>query len=141
MIQVYREEFILWSIIALVLLAIPLGALYTAFNGKYLNGVYLDEKGVKTIYVYGWTHEEGGWDPSEIVVKAGEKVRLVIRSMDMAHGLQIPDLGIDTGVIKPGYEYVIEVTFDKPGEYTFYCSVYCSPLHYKMMGKIIVLPG
>lgn len=134
-----REELVLWFVVGFVLAAIPLTSLYTASNAKYLFGASTSEGGIRTIYVYGWTVEEGGWSPGEIVVRSGERVRLVIRSMDMSHGLQIPELGIDTGVIKPGYEAVIEISLDKPGEYTFYCSVYCSPLHYKMVGKIVVV--
>jgi len=131
----------LWFLVGFVLAAIPLTSLYTASNDKYLLSAYASEDGVRTIYIYGWTVEDGGWNPGEIIIRSGERVRLVIRSMDMSHGFQIPELGIDAGVIKPGYETVIEVSFERPGEYTFYCSVYSSPLHYKMIGKIVVVQG
>jgi len=119
---------------------IPTGSLYVASSNKYIFSSLDDDKSTKrVIYVFGWTAENGGWEPRTIIVKKGETVKLVIKSMDMTHGFLIAELGIDTGPIKPGYEKVIELTFDKVGEYIFYCSVYCSPSHNKMTGKIIVV--
>jgi heme/copper-type cytochrome/quinol oxidase subunit 2 len=121
---------------------IPLGSLYIANNNKYILSIKdIDTTRIKTIYIFAWTTEIGGWEPKNITVKKGETIRFVIRSMDMTHGFLIPELKVDSGAIEPGYEKIIEIRFDKVGEYTFYCSVYCSPLHYRMTGKIIVVEG
>jgi|Deesub1362B_J571_1020462.scaffolds.fasta_scaffold00004_101 cytochrome c oxidase subunit 2 len=136
-----REELILTVSVILVLILIPTAAIYIKYNGKTLPIGPWKEKQEGTVIVYAWTQEDGGWMPNEIIVKKGETVTFVIRSMDMAHGLIIPELNVDSGVVKPGSEKSIQVTFEKPGIYVFYCSVYCSPLHYKMTGKIIVVEG
>jgi cytochrome c oxidase subunit 2 len=135
-----REELILTFIVIFVLIAIPSFSIYEKYNGGTLAfGIRQEELDEGVVVVYGWTTENGGWKPNEIVVRKGETIKLVIRSMDMAHGFLIPDLDVDSGVIKPGSENVIEITFDKTGEFTFYCGVYCSPLHYKMTGRIVVV--
>lgn len=97
--------------------------------------------------------------PSEIRVKQGQVVRLVLHGLDSGladmpgvdeaiglvefsgHGFQILGpydiwiTGIRSGVTR-------EVIFraDVAGEFDFECTVFCSPQHYLMRGKFIVEP-
>ena len=77
------------------------------------------------------------FDPAEIRVKQGDKVRLKITSIDVDHGMAIPSLGIDVK-LKPNIEEIVEFTADKTGEFEFSCSVFCGEGHRGMKGKIIV---
>lgn len=77
------------------------------------------------------------WDPSTLLVKKGELVRLVIHNADVMHGIVIPELGIMEGDIPPEGA-VIEFTPDKVGTFEFFCSVYCGEGHMEMRGKVIV---
>lgn len=77
--------------------------------------------------------------PAEIAVKAGEVVNLRLVNQGVAaHDLVIPALGIWL-LAAPGQSMITGVTFDRPGEYEFYCSV---PGHRDvgMIGRIVVAP-
>jgi cytochrome c oxidase subunit 2 len=80
------------------------------------------------------------YNPKEIRVKQGERVRLVFQALDRKHGFQIKDLGIKTELEK-GKDTVVEFTPEKPGEYQFKCSVFCGFGHGKMRGTLIVEPA
>jgi len=47
---------------------------------------------------------------------------------------------VDAGAIKTGTTKVVEFTADRAGEFPFYCSVRCSPLHMALMGTLVVEP-
>lgn len=77
------------------------------------------------------------FDPPKIKVKQGEKVRLVIKSIDVAHGFFLPAFGINEK-LNPGQEVKIEFIADKKGEYQFFCNVYCGSGHSDMSGRLII---
>ena len=83
--------------------------------------------------------EAGGFQPDTIRVQAGENLRLRFSAPDVTHGIAIgPGLGLDLGHVDPGEVREIEVAFDRPGRYTFYCNSWCSPNHWRMRGTIEV---
>lgn len=77
------------------------------------------------------------WDPSEIRVKQGELVRLIVHNADVQHGLVIPELNV-LNIDIPPEGAVIEFTASKKGSFVFFCSYYCGEGHSEMRGKIIV---
>lgn len=126
-VRVLREG-IAGLLILSVLVGLPLAVLRyeEAFAGRF------------TATVWARTAERGGFSPSEIRVRQGERVRLRVIGDDVVHGLMIPELGIAVKEIKPGEETILEFVPEKPGEFLFFCSVLCSPLHGRMNGKLIV---
>jgi plastocyanin len=81
--------------------------------------------------------EAGGFHPASIQVGEGETVMLRFTSTDVTHGVAIgPGLGIDLGAIDPGHIKEAAVTFEHAGTYTFYCTTWCSPNHWRMRGVI-----
>ena len=94
----------------------------------------------REIFVVARTVERGGWSPARVVVKQGQKVRLRILADDVTHGFQLLHFGVDAGAIKTGTTKVVEFTADRAGEFPFYCSVRCSPLHMALMGTLVVEP-
>jgi len=94
----------------------------------------------REIFVVARTVERGGWSPARVVVRQGQKVRLRILADDVTHGFQLLHLGVDAGAIKTGTTKVVEFTADRAGEFPFYCSVRCSPLHMALMGTLVVEP-
>ncbi len=92
----------------------------------------------REIFVVARTVERGGWSPARIVVKRGQTVRLRILAEDVTHGFQLLHFGVDAGAIKTGTTKVVEFTADRAGEFPFYCSVRCSPLHMALMGTLVV---
>lgn len=75
--------------------------------------------------------------PSTIELAKGEKVRLFMRSVDVTHGLSIPELGINER-LEPGKTVMKEFTPDVSGEFTGVCSEYCGVGHGQMSLKVIV---
>ena len=78
------------------------------------------------------------FEPSTIVVRQGEKVRLEVTSEDVTHGIGIEGYEIDRK-LEPGKTEVIAFTAVKSGRHHFYCSVYCGTGHGDMQGVLIVL--
>src|SRR3989344_6033724 len=52
------------------------------------------------------------FDPSTINVKQGDKVRLKIKSIDVAHGFSLLDFNINEN-LEPGKEIIVEFIADK----------------------------
>jgi mono/diheme cytochrome c family protein len=65
-------------------------------------------------------------------------VRLRIRSEDVVHGFAIGRMGVDAGPVEPGKVVTVEFAADRPGEYTFYCTMWCDPNHPRMRGTLEV---
>lgn len=77
------------------------------------------------------------FEPDPIVVKLGERVRLVVSASDVAHGLAIPEFKVNLSVAA-GKTESIEFIVDKQGTFHGYCSVYCGPGHGHMHVSFIV---
>jgi len=96
------------------------------------------EDGVRIVEVDAFQYR---FDPDPLVVRAGERVRLLLKSRDVAHGIMIPDVDfstdIPTDVRKPAEFSAPSV----PGEYPVFCSVFCGPEHGDMQGRLLVLPA
>jgi len=71
--------------------------------------------------------------PSEIPLKAGEPVVLLIRSLDFAHGFFVPDLDLRTDLM-PGRVTRLALTPKAPGRLAFLCDNFCGDGHEGMDG-------
>lgn len=86
--------------------------------------------GVKEIKV---TATNFKFEPSEIKVKKGDKVKITLEDGEGSHGFAIPDFDVD--LQKPSSA---EFTADQAGEHEFHCSVMCGAGHADMKGTLIV---
>lgn len=79
------------------------------------------------------------WDftPSTININKGDRVKLILTSNDVAHGLSLQEFDVDMYISETG-ETSAEFTADRSGTFTFYCSVYCGDGHGDMKGTLIV---
>lgn len=75
------------------------------------------------------------FDKTEIQVKKGEKVKIVVENADVSHGIIVPDL-IDPSTQESLNEF--EIPTDKAGEFYFYCATPCGLGHGSMSGKIVI---
>ena len=78
-----------------------------------------------------------GFDPNPVIVNEGDKVKLVVTSTDVTHGLSISEFGVNVKLF-PGRPSIMDFTADKSGTYIFYCSVPCGAGHRSMRGRFIV---
>lgn len=92
------------------------------------------ENGVRVVEVKAWRYK---FEPDPIVVRSGEKVRLVVTSADVAHGIAIQEFNVKLSV-PAGKTERVEFIADKQGEFHVYCSVYCGPGHGQMHASFIV---
>ena len=101
-------------------------------SGKIVNGI-------REINIKGSQYE---WEPENIVVSKGDKVRLIVESIDVPHGfeiegIQIPEWNPDN-LIKKGDKATLEFTAKDSGVWDTICSGYCGPGHGTMKRKFIV---
>ncbi|HVN05121.1 MAG TPA: cupredoxin domain-containing protein [Bryobacteraceae bacterium] len=77
------------------------------------------------------------FDPSQIKVKQGDHVRLIITATDRDHGIKIAAFHIEQE-LKKGEPTTIEFTADKTGTFPFECSKFCGLGHKRMKGELVV---
>lgn len=82
-----------------------------------------------------------GFDPDPLIVRRGERVRLLAKSRDVAHGVMIPEVDFSTDMPTDKRKTAEFVAPAKPGEYPVFCSVFCGPGHGNMTGRLLVLPA
>jgi len=63
------------------------------------------------------------FDPSEILVKKGDTVRIVFTNSDGMHDFVIDEFDARTKVLKDGESETIEFVADQAGKFEYYCSV------------------
>ncbi len=81
------------------------------------------------------------FEPNDIEVVEGQRVRLFVEAVDVPHGIGIAGLGVE-GVARPGTApTVLEFVADKPGRYRFVCTVFCGVNHGAMLGELTVVAG
>ena len=79
------------------------------------------------------------FEPATISVTEGDKVRLLLRSADHAHGFAIKAFRVKAPISKGGEEATVEFVADKTGTFDITCSEYCGSGHASMKGKLVVL--
>lgn len=90
------------------------------------------------VTVINMTGQNFRFNPDEITVNQGEKVRVVLTALDMPHDFDVDELGVDGPIASPGETIEIEFTADQAGEFKYYCSV-GSHRQNGMVGKLVVL--
>ncbi|HBG74745.1 MAG: hypothetical protein A2X25_11970 [Chloroflexi bacterium GWB2_49_20] len=82
--------------------------------------------------------ESGGWMPGTIQAQTGIPLYLRLTSDDVMHGFAIGQSDNPAVDVLPGKITEVTVAFDKPGTYTYYCTRWCGPNHWRMRGTIEV---
>ena len=76
--------------------------------------------------------------PARIEVTEGERVRLVIKSADGVHGVQIKQFKVNKLVPRGGQTVSIDFVAATPGTYEILCSEECGEGHDVMTGTLVV---
>lgn len=71
------------------------------------------------------------FNPSDITLKKDEPVVLVLRSLDVAHGIHFKELGLETKLSKGGTSELV-FTPVNTGIFVGHCSVFCGSGHGQM---------
>lgn len=83
------------------------------------------------------TASQFAFEPATVVVKKGEKVKMLVKSTDVMHGIGIDEFKVSSK-LPPNEEVVIEFIPDHAGTFPFYCSVFCGAGHGAMHGTLVV---
>lgn len=94
--------------------------------------------GSNQIVVTGYMPEYGGWQPGVIKAKVGKPLELRLTSNDVVHGFAIGQMEGTEVEVLPGKYTDLQVTFSESGTYTYYCTRWCGPNHWRMRGTIEV---
>lgn len=78
------------------------------------------------------------FDPAKIEVTEGDRVRLVVRSGDGVHGIEIKKFRVNKVVPRGGDKVTIDFTASAPGTFEILCSEYCGEAHEEMKGTLVV---
>jgi len=78
------------------------------------------------------------FSPASVVVKRGEKVRLIVTSADVDHGLAVNEFKVNV-IVRAGKTEAADFVADKEGDFRMYCSIYCGAGHAKMQGVLKVV--
>ncbi len=82
--------------------------------------------------------ETGGWQPGHLTAQVGEPLQLRLTSDDVVHGFAVGRHNSPEVEVKPGQVTELSLTFDEPGSYTYTCTRWCGPNHWRMRGTIEV---
>ena len=92
----------------------------------------------RTPLLHGRMAEAGGWSPGILKAEVGKPLHLRLTSDDVVHGFAVGQMEMDAVDVEPGKVTDIELTFEKPGIYTFFCTRWCGLNHWRMRGTIEV---
>ncbi|HUQ72344.1 MAG TPA: cupredoxin domain-containing protein [Planctomycetaceae bacterium] len=79
------------------------------------------------------------FEPSEIEVAIGEPVRLLVRSADGVHGIEIKKVKVQKMIPRGGEPVTINFTAKEAGRFPILCSEYCGDDHDNMRGMLVVV--
>jgi cytochrome c oxidase subunit 2 len=83
------------------------------------------------------TAEQFEFAPNRITVEKGDRVKITIKSPDVAHGFAISGYNINE-YIPGGEEVTVEFVANSVGNYQIFCSVQCGYGHGEMRGTFVV---
>ena len=107
--------------------------LKSAANGAAVRSLAQDEPRIVEIVAKRFSFE-----PARVDVTEGDRVRLVVKSADGVHGIEIKKFKITKKVPRGGDPVTIEFVASAPGEFPILCSEYCGDGHEDMKGMLVV---
>ena len=78
------------------------------------------------------------FEPATIEVTEGERVRLMVRSADGVHGIEIKKFKVNKPMPRGGKPVAIDFVASAPGTYEILCSEDCGEGHEAMTGTLVV---
>ncbi len=95
-------------------------------------------RSAQAVEIHAVMPEKGGWLPDNLTAEVGVPLKLHLISDDVMHGFAVGQQPWPAVDVKPGQVTEVSLTFDEPGTYTYYCTRWCGPNHWRMRGTIEV---
>ena len=74
-----------------------------------------------------------------MAIPVNRPVRVILRSKDVTHSFFVPQLRVKQDAV-PGMGIQVHFIANKVGEYEIACAELCGMQHYKMRGRLLVMP-
>ena len=78
------------------------------------------------------------YEPAEVEIPKGSRVRVMVTTPDVIHGLEVAKTNINM-MVEPGLISKYHATFNKEGEFLVVCNEYCGTGHTDMTSIIKVV--
>ena len=78
------------------------------------------------------------FEPAQIEVAEGERVRILVKSGDGLHGFEIKKFTVAKEIPRGADPVAIEFTATEAGTFPILCSVFCGDGHGDMKGTLVV---
>jgi len=135
----------LWTVIpALILLVVGVAgfqALVVTDTIPENPDVTVIVTGQQWLWSFNVTYPNGSYTGPQtgaFTVRVGETIKLVFRSVDVAHAFYIPAYGLKIDVI-PGHDNVYWFKALQAGDFEIHCAEFCGLAHYSMLGMLHVV--
>jgi mono/diheme cytochrome c family protein len=125
-------EWLARGLAILLVVGLPLAAILHIQKGASANR--------QPVEIHARMPELGGWSLGNLSATVGQPLHLRLVSDDVVHSFKIGQSDEPAIELLPGKTIETSLTFDQPGKYTFYCTRWCGPNHWRMRGTIDVLP-
>ena len=122
-----RRNWIAWTacgLLALLILAAPAPAASAAPTDRYFRVEATSDR----------------FSPGTLSVNPGDRVTIDLVAKDVVHGLSVDGYAVSV-TSDPGQTHRLTFVADRPGVFTFRCSVACGALHPFIVGKLKVGPN
>ena len=100
--------------------------------------IMVGRRPVQAVEIHAVMPEKGGWLPGNLTAEVDVPLNLRLTSDDVMHGFAVGQKPWSAVDVKPGQVTELSLTFDEPGTYTYYCTRWCGPNHWRMRGTIEV---
>ena len=118
------------------LIAVALGLLALSVTGDASAARATDPREIEIVA------KRFAFEPAEIEVAVNEPVRLLVRSADGVHGIEIKQMKVHKEIPRGGQVVKIDFTPKSAGRFPILCSEYCGDDHDNMRGTLVVVaPG
>jgi cytochrome c oxidase subunit 2 len=101
-------------------------------------GLHEIDEGRYEVYMIASAEDEWAFNPAEFSIPVGSQVTFIVTSEDVLHSLKVSNTTINLMVV-PGQIAEVTYTFNRTGDFEFYCNEYCGSLHHQMAGVIHVV--
>jgi cytochrome c oxidase subunit 2 len=79
------------------------------------------------------------FEPAEVQVTVGERVRFLLRTADGLHGIELKKFKIAKEIPRGTKGVTVDFTATEAGRFPFLCSEYCGDGHDDMKGMLVVV--
>jgi plastocyanin len=100
--------------------------------------IMVGRRTAQAVEIHAVMPEKGGWLPDNLTAEVDVPLNLRLTSGDVMHGFAVGQQPWPAVDVKPGQVTELSLTFDEPGTYTYYCTRWCGPNHWRMRGTIEV---